>query len=223
MNRKNNFKAFTLAEIFIVLMVIGLISVITISSVLGSAKSKIRKIQVASKTFYSNVETIYNDVLHNYTSGYNFANVEGITGDTLEDNKLVAKIFSKYLDGELLDDCSELVIETGQTVSEYKNGNLACARFNTGIVAGFSYNKNCEYLSSSSSSSGSSSGDEEESDLSQLDVIEYLKTIEEDEAGELSARTTPNTCGYIIYGFPGTKGTFGKDLFTIALGRRGVK
>ncbi len=205
MRIKNIKQGFTLAEIFIVLIVIGMLTVITIGYTVNSSKMKNKKLHLASKTFYSNISTIYSDVLTNYTKSYNLANLEGTTGDQKEDNKVLAQVFGNYLNGDILDNCDELKVQEGQTVSEYKTDDLVCARFNTGLIAGFNYNYKCETTSTD-----------------ELVIVDYFQPKLDDEEEEIE-KSTPNTCGYIIYGFTWGDGVLGQDLFTIALGKRWVK
>lgn len=89
--------------------------------------------------------------------------------------------------------CSDLKVGSS-VISEYLN-NAQCAIFTPNIIAGFYFDKNCSL---------------------EISAKEYLSDNHD-------TKTINNACGVITYGLSDAKGNFTYDIFTIALGKRGVK
>ena len=200
--RISNFKkAFTLSETLIVLAILGIVVTLTAFNTLNSSKLKEKRISATSKTFYTNVTSVYNDVLIKYTKNYSLANLNYGSSDATE---YVMEAFSAYLDGDKLDNCNDLIVE--ESMKKYKPDTIKCSDYPSKVIAGFKYNENCE---ADASSDGENDG---------LPVIEYLELN-----NPLNERNVQETCGYILYGFKNGSGTYGQDLFMIPLGKMGIK
>lgn len=198
--RISNFKkAFTLSETLIVLTILGIVVTLTAFNTLNSSKLKEKRISATSKTFYTNVTSVYSDVLIKYTKNYSLANLNGGSSNATE---YVMEAFSAYLDGDKLNNCNDLIVE--ESMKKYKPNT--CSDFPSKIIAGFKYNEDCE--------ADASSDDEDDG----LPVIEYLELN-----NPLNVRNVQETCGYILYGFKNGSGTYGRDLFMIPLGKMGIK
>ena len=89
--------------------------------------------------------------------------------------------------------CSDLE-NTSPLITDYLT-NAQCAIFSPNVVAGFYLDKNCSL---------------------KVNIKEYLTDSHE-------SKVVENSCGIVTYGLSDSKGSFTYDIFTIALGKRGIK
>lgn len=188
MNKK--FSAFTLAELLIVLAVIGVLAVATINSVdVSDINSK--KAKLISQDFYSSIEQAYLQI----------TNVEKVR-ITDSDAETINKKILNHING-ITTDCNNFGNAT------YNGNNISltdakCAKTSNGTMFAtfvkINEDKKCE---------------------GNLDTT-TIPLLEFKEEGKTETSIT-GACGYIIYKTPNSTGVFGEDLFTIALGKKGIK
>ena len=138
MNKK--YIAFTLSETLIVLVVIAMIVAITILSTLNLDDAKEKKILSLSQNFYTNISSVYLQILFKHTSNGSITNLKDENGDSTVDSTDLKNYFIKYLDGENTP-CSDLK-NTSTLAAEYIN-NSQCAIFSPNIIAAFYFDKTC--------------------------------------------------------------------------------
>ena len=203
---------FTIMEITLVLVVLGIIIAVTISSALRSDSAEEKKLKLNSSTFYQKSELAFTEIVKNET---NMQGIKNLTSDKL------MEYFLKYLEDEIVTNEAE-TSETGETseTSEtntsaesakedvcamftggsYDDYNVlqqgtACAKFSNKIIAGFYIDNNCE----------------------QSFKAKEFKDNDKD------IREITNACGYIVFEQTNSKGVFGEDVFVIGLGNRRFK
>ena len=194
MIRKNkHFKAFTLTETLIVMSILGVIVALTAFSTLTSGEIRTKRIVALSNSFFSNVENSYQGILLKETFGGTIVNIDNNPYDAEADSKKLRDIYAKYLEGENID-CSKLVVNS-DIGKNFKKDELQCIITNQKIIAGIYLNRNC-------------------SDTYQ--IKEYYNQ-------NSGLRIVENVCGYILYATPDSRGIYGNDVFTIALGKVRIK
>lgn len=196
MNIFKKTKAFTLAETLTVVCIMGVIAAITVASTVSSDDAEAKKIIASSQSFYSNAQTTFINILTSNTQNGNMMTLEDEQHNLAESSDVIRDYFVKYMDGEN-EPCSSLKINS-QFIKEYLN-NASCASFQGGVTAGFVYDSTCSLEAS---------------------VKEYL--LKDDDN---SSREVNNVCVRIVYGWgkKSKRGIFGKDIFTIAFGKRSIK
>ena len=186
---------FTLAEILIVVGVMGIIIGSTVLMVFKTSNINVKKIQMSSQSFYSNIENTFREIVLyetrgkgvrelkpselmdyfvNYMDGQNIIDSEGVAGDC--SMFTVGADFADYLKEDTKEESEEEEEEP-----EIKEGTK-CAEFSPSIIAGFYLDEKCE----------------EE------------VTIKEFPSGDKPERNVTNACGYIIYEPLKSTGTFGE-------------
>ena len=145
-------------EITLVLVVLGIIIAVTISSTLSSDGMEEKKLKLNSSTFYQKSELAFTEIVKNET---NMQGIKNLTSDKL------MEYFLKYLEDETVTTEAETseTSETGETNTSaesakedvcamftggsYDDYNFlqqgtACAKFSNKIIAGFYIDNNCE-------------------------------------------------------------------------------
>lgn len=137
---KRNLKAFTLAEILVVMCVLATIITLTAVSTLTADSTKEKKLVSISQTFYSNIENTYQQILLSDTSNGSIVNIKDENGDGSTDSTDLKDLFAKYMDGQEIS-CSKLANNTS-VISDYLT-DAACAIFSPNIIAGFYLDTSC--------------------------------------------------------------------------------
>lgn len=228
----NKKSAFTLIEITLVIVIMSVLILFTVNSLFGSEKTKLTKISSFTSSFYHNISNTYQGIVMQNTRNYNLANLADKNGDNNVDSVDLAQYFAEMMGGELLlseeetepeptpdsgeeedptalvtqnSSCKNLAIQVGSPIAQYAQ-NATCVDFNK-IIAGFVYDRTCSLS---------------------INVKEYLTKDDVDSYDRNSSydapqRSVSNNCGYIVYGMKDGSGKFKRDLFTIPLGKGGVK
>lgn len=131
-------KAFTLVEILIVVAIIGVIAVFTVCTTLGSGDIQRKQIKSLSKTFFSEVEYSYLQILNRETRAMNISEV---MTDSAEDNsKKLAQFFASYLDS-FETSCDSM--PKNQYFEDFYKDEMVCAYTNRKMNVGFYLAPSC--------------------------------------------------------------------------------
>ena len=195
MFKKFNY-GFTIVETITVFVIMCIIIITTIGIILQQDKIQEKRINKISKSYYSNIDDVYHQILKYNTSNGIITEIDDKNGDGKLDSNDLRELFNLYMDGENVE-CSEIGIDlsNGAIPARYFN-KAVCSSHSGNIIAGYMLDTDCKAT---------------------ISVKEtYIP-------GDRNIRTEKNACGYIIYGIKGGKGILGFDIFTIALGKIGLK
>lgn len=131
-------KAFTLVEILIVVAIIGVIAVFTVCSTISSGDIQRNQVKSLSKTFYSEVEYSYLQILSRETKGMNISEV--MTASEEDNSKKLAQFFATHLDS-FETSCDSL--PKNPYYEEYYEDEMVCAYTNRRMYVGFYMAENC--------------------------------------------------------------------------------
>ncbi len=95
-------KAFTLIEVGIVLVIIGVLSALTMTVLFGNQKTNLRKTSAYSSYFYTNISNAFQGVLSKYTTNYTLEHLLDNNKDDKIDSTDLAAYFAQLADGEIL-------------------------------------------------------------------------------------------------------------------------
>jgi type II secretory pathway pseudopilin PulG len=105
---KNKIFAFSLAETLIAISVIGVISIIAISSIVNSKARQEKINKVESLTLYTNFDSIYNDIISNKCTKGSLSTLKDINNDSKADaidiRDMIVSAYKGYPDS-----CDKLV------------------------------------------------------------------------------------------------------------------
>ena len=200
--------AFTLAEILMALLIIGVLITITIVTLFQIENSeKVRKTK--SWTLFSSLETIYQSLLATKTSQkFSLSNLEDINNDGDIDAKDIRDFITSSYMGENLNSCSDFTVADGFDISQlddttsddttsdvktlkvpaFISDDTACADLYSLAYIAVNFDKTCS-----------------------------LDPIRAQETPDSEVRLEENICGYVAYIFKDTSGVFGKDFFIYPL------
>ena len=147
-----------------------------------------------TKTFYTEAEYAYLQIVNNETSGMDITKLDSESFSPQNDSLKLKKLYEQYLDMYPIP-CDELPINN--FTQAYVNSNTSCAGSIRKVNAAFYLNRNCN--------------------ISNLQIKNYL---EED---NIETKSVQNACGYIAYATRDSQGIIGEDFFIIGLGKRSVK
>ncbi len=198
-----NKKAFTIAELTIVIIVLAVLALISLNS-MTSERTVLKKVSAYSTAFYNEVFNTYESLILFNSSGKSIITMNDINGDKSINATDIATYFSRKVKGTVDSQCKNLSIATSSPVASLKTGAV-CVDF-ANITAGFGYNSSCN---------------------TSITVKEFLSKEEINCAATpnctVPQRTASNLCGWVIYSTARSTGTFKKDLFTIPLGKKYVE
>ncbi len=193
MKRKNF--AFTLIEITMVIIVIGIIAAVSIISGFRLEDAKLKKLATQSQQFYTTAQMAYEQIASSNTKTGNITSLKDANGDGRVDSADLKKYFLKYFDG-METSCNDIKVINEIFKNNYLNSNVQCFTTPSDLTIGVEYDKNC--------------------DLS-AEVREYLIP------NEPSTRSVDNACARMVYASEKGRGIVGVDVFLIAFGKRTVK
>lgn len=137
MNKK--YSAFTLFETLLVLVVLGIIAILALSSTVQPDYINEKKLVPLSHKFYTEAQSAYININFKDSTNGNITGLKDSNGDNTVNSADLASYFIKYMDGET-SSCSSM--KAKGDISTYP-GLSSCAKFPGGFIAGFYYNKSC--------------------------------------------------------------------------------
>ena len=186
---------FTLTEVLTVLVVIVAITIIALGITVKQDKLREKQIEAMTKSFYSNVESAYGQILSYNAANNEIMAIEDKNKDGKKDGKDLRELFNLYMDGEDVD-CSKMGINVNiDSVPASYLKSAVCSEHSGKVIAGYFLNTACN------------------SNITAKDV--YTK-------GSTTSGSVTNSCGYVIYGNKRSKGNLGVDVFIIPLGKKGL-
>ena len=196
MNKKS--KAFTLAEIMTVMVVIAIILVLTVFSNERQNSFNEKKVKESSSGFFSNVQNIYTEMLLYNSSNGSITGLKDKTGNGTVELEDIIEYFASPLNGK--DTSCDNVITSSDTKT-YKD-NATCLKFPSKINAAFKYYPKCNAT---------------------IKTLEYYVPAQNKNSSGKETRNSEKVCISIVYSTENSTGTLGKDVFVISLGKRFVK
>lgn len=188
-------KAFSLAEVTIVIMVLGVLVVLVLTTGVDVGQIKDKKTEALSRDFYAAIENLYQKMLSHDTSVGTLVSLNGLGNgaDASKDTEKLREYIKKYMEAEDID-CSNIKF-TSET-QMYNPEGLLCFINTQNIIAGVYFDRKCKL---------------------EYDVKEYLVK------DNTETRHIKNACGHIVYGAKDMTGILGKDLFVIGFGKTRIK
>ena len=203
-----NSKAFTLAEISVVMIVIGVILTLTICNTINTDEYKEKHLKSKTRVFYSDLQTAYQSKLTYDTDGFDILNLKDTDNSSAEARTLkVRDLMADDMNLEYIS-CEELPDMANTIISITGNGDALCVESNKGFYVAINMFDHCD---------GGFRGIGRKETFTD-DPIEQRRVT----------RMYNHSCGHIFY-FDKNKrdlniaNDVGTHYFHVVLGRRGIK
>ncbi len=134
------YRAFTLAETLMVLIVLGVFAIVSVYHLAPSKTFEEKKILTKSHTFYSTAEGVLQQILAKHSTA-DIVNLKDSNGDKKINSIDLRNYYKKYMEGTDLD-CSNIKITTN-AISDYLEA-ASCAEFEPDGRAAFFLDPKCE-------------------------------------------------------------------------------
>lgn len=133
-------KAFTVAEIIIVLMVLGILAIIAIYNLAPSKSFNAKRILAMSQNFYSTAEGIFQQILFKHAKG-DITGIEDTNGDKEINSVDLKNHFAKYYVASDID-CS-LIKLSSNSLKDYLE-DVSCIEVEPNTKVGFYLDTTCK-------------------------------------------------------------------------------
>ncbi len=201
-NIRNLKRAFTLSETLIALLVIAFISVLTLSMAVNSGATEEKRITATSQKVYHDIDTIYTSLLSSATKSFNITRLKARNGHDI--NSSPSELLKDYLMEDLEGVESDCSYFSDSSIDEKLKTGITCFTARTNMYFGVKLDPStCDNIDGENT----------------LQIKEYYTKDNSD------LKIVDGSCGFIIYSVNSKKfkGIYSKDVFTIALGKRGLK